>query len=85
VTVSACFTLDFFFYSYNVLIKTTPASFLRQLISKGRSIENIQAQKEFEKISSNYQLAAKLKVSNRRKIADHRQELLSQIYDNPNN
>ena len=33
LTSGSCFALDYFYESYNVLLKTTPASFLRLIIS----------------------------------------------------
>ena len=77
LTCGSCFALDYFYDSYQVLLNTSPAAQLRQVISRGSSINNQIERKKFYEISDKAQKRVAARSTARRKITDHRQILLN--------
>ena len=72
VTVGACFSIDLAYECYLVLIKTSPTSYLRMLVSQNQTIEEKENKQTFDQISEKVQDQMRRKSTNRRKVTDHR-------------
>lgn len=64
-TIGTCVLLDYCLLSYRILIKTTPISFLRLIVSQKESIETESNRARFMAILSEIEKKAQLKESKR--------------------
>lgn len=71
--------IDYCLESFNVLIRTTPASYLRLLVAEKRSIDKEENKARFNEILDKVQAKTKITQDRRRSIADFRNSQLSQM------
>lgn len=71
--------IDYCLESFNVLIRTIPASYLRLLVAEKRSIDKEENKARFYEILDKVQAKTKITQDRRRSIADFRNSQLSQM------